>query len=200
MKQLMIIVMILISMLTLQAQKDIIYPDIGKMAIRKCKITNVTEGNKVHFTKDSVSRVIEAVAIRKDGYYIDLYVNNIDLNQDESVVYKGTNYDYYEKCHRSAIKTRNVGIGLTLFGIGAGVIGGLSLGRLGNSKTMNSVYEILYVGGAVAMNIGVILWVSEGIRAANNSKAMKRAKTNANISLAFTGNGLGLVFKINNQN
>lgn len=185
----------------LHAQHDVIYPSIGKVGIRKCTITKVDDGNRVHYVKDSISTVIEAVAIRRDGKYTTLYSallsDSLGPIMGQTLMYKGKSYDFYAKEQRSSLKIRNIGMGLTLFGLSSGIVGGLILNPYANNSQTSRVATALYIGGGIVANIGIILWVSGGSKAANNSRAMKRAKSNANISLGTTNNGIGLLLTFN---
>ncbi len=198
MKSAFLIMVFVFSILMIHAQHDVIYPEIGKTSIRKCTITNVTKGNVVHYVKDSLTSVIEAVAIKRDGKYMDLYPEEIDDVLLQDATYEDKSYNYYKKQYNSAIKARNIGIGLTIAGLGAGVIGGLTLGSGHNDNESKGILTILYIGGGVLTNAGIILWIAEGSRAANNYRAMKRARNNVNLSLGFTNNGIGLHLTFNN--
>ena len=176
MKYFILIFVLVFSSLMMLAQTDVIYPEIGKTSIRNCSITKVTKGNIVHYVKDSVSSDIVAVAIRRNGDYIPLTDEVIDVSKKQFALYQGKTYDYYNEEYRKIIKNRNLGIGLTLCGLGAGIIGGLNMNRTGHNS--NKVFKVLYFGGGILTNIGIIVWVSEGTHAANISKAMKKAKIN----------------------
>ncbi len=193
-----LLVILILSSFTMIAQKDVIYPEIGKASIRKCTIIKVTDGNMVHYQKDSISSIIKAVSIRRDGNYIKLSSEVFDLSKNQFAYYKGKSYDYYVNEHVKVIKNRNLGIGLTFCGIGAGLIGGLTMNNGGNSTKTKRALAALFIGGGIITNIGIIVWVSEGSHAANISKAMKKAKKNANLSLGITNNGVGLLLSFNN--
>jgi len=188
----------IIITITVHAQKDVIYPEIGKTSIRKCTITKVSKGNIVHYIKDSIYSVIHAVAIRKDGKYIDLYPELIDDEILQKSTYADKSYGYYKKQYNVAIRGRNVGVGLTIAGIGAGVIAVLARGSISYIPEFPGLLSILYIGGGVLTNVGITLWIAGGTKAANNYKAMNRAKNNVKLSLAFSDNGLGLRLSFNN--
>jgi len=197
MKHSILIIILIISALTIQAQSDIIYPEIGKVGVSKCTITSVTDGNQVHYTKDTISDVMEAVTIRWKRKFFSLYATPGEVLKNPAAIYDSKDNNFYLKQYKRAIRTRNVGIAFTVLGVASGIVGGLTLSANQYTNKPMDNYRLLYYGGAILTNLGVMLWVSEGIRAENNGKAMKKAKNNTNLSLGATNNGLGLLLTFN---
>lgn len=189
---------LLVNSLLVYSQNDVIYPEGGKAIIRKCTISDVIDGNEVHYSKDSITDVVKAVAIVYNGTYIDLYEHRFTKEIEQPYKKAVVDYDFYNSNYNRAIRNRNTGIILTVSGLCASVLGGIYIGNPGNTKSDNIVFEVLYIGGAVVANVGMILWVSEGIRAANNRKAMKGAVRNTKLSLGLSNNGIGLLLTFNN--
>jgi len=185
----------------MQAQKDIIYPAIGKVSIRKCKITNVKDGNTVYYIKDSISNVIEAVAIKRNGVYITLnhYVapSTSGASPEQSWSYEERTYEVYNQQYQAALKQRNVGIGITVLGVGAGITAALILRSNTSNNGVPGIVSALYFGGGVLTNAGIIVWVSGGIKASNNKNAMKMVNGNTSLSFGLTNNGVGLLMSFN---
>ncbi len=182
MKKLILLMSILFSLIIVNAQTDIIYPAKSKISIYNCKITEVRDGNIVHFNKDSVPDTVEAVAISKDGNYITLGTGEMAIYHSQNRLYN-EHYNYYEKKYKRAKINKIFGVVLTIAGFGAQVYG------LAND-TFTNMY--IFYGGAIVFNVGLPLWISGGIKASNNKKAMNRTK-NINLSLSTTNNGVGLV-------
>lgn len=174
-------------------QNDLIYPKTGSIYIRKCKITDITQGNLVHYTKGSISDSVKAVTIRKDGQYINLISEKRKKKKEKSIIHE---HEYYAELHKKAIVNRNLGIFMSAFGIGAGVYGIHKLNKGVTSSEAKTFYSILYIGGGVIANTGIVLWISQGIRASNNRKAMEKLKYNTKITLGVTENGIGLALAL----
>lgn len=199
MKKLFLFIAIVFSGMLMQAQDectDIIYPADGGSIIFNCCITDVSQGNIVSYTKDSISGIIVAVAISKDGQYVDLkkYKSSLDskaetVNEPDGL-YRGHNYDYYSKQYNRASSRQVFGAFLTVFGLGL-EIGGLVMAN--RSSSNNRAATNLYIAGAISFTIGFPLLISGGAKKANNKRAMEECKRNANLSLGATNNGLGLV-------
>ena len=195
MKRIISTIGIILSVIFIQAQTDIIYPAKGKAIIRKCEITDVKNGNMVYYTKDSISEVVEAVAINKDGNYSKLSIekttNNISPFQPG--LYKGHDYDYYGRLYSGALTKRNIGIGLTFFGVSISLVGALLPINTYGSSTTAKAAKILFYGGALMADVGAVLWISGAIKASNNKNAMEMTKKSVNLSLCTTNNVVGLV-------
>ena len=122
-------------------------------------------------------------------------VENANWIQPDSL-YKGHNYDYYQKKYKSANIQRYVGMGITVAGLAILHVGlyrefwGSS--KLHNQDAQKMTERLIYSGFAIA-NIGAPIWISGNKMKKNNKKAMEHAKSNANLSLGITNNGVGLV-------
>ena len=122
-------------------------------------------------------------------------VENANWIQPDSL-YKGHNNDYYQKKYKSANIQRYVGMGITVAGLAILHVGiyrefwGSS--KLANQDAQKMTERLIYSGFAIA-NIGAPIWISGYNMKKNNKKAMEHAKSNANLSLGITNNGVGLV-------
>lgn len=196
MKNLILVIAILFSTIVLKAQTDIIYPVNDTVSIQGCVINDIKDGNMVFYTKDSISNVIEADGVYRNGNYIALS-SDADISPVNpykySRLYKGHYYDYYSNLHTKALSKRNIGIGLTFFGLSAAVAGGLILRDGGYNNITSGIIPALYFGGALIADIGTFLWISGGVKASNNKKAMEFTQRTTNLSFATTANGIGLV-------
>ncbi|NQU34203.1 MAG: hypothetical protein HQ521_13305 [Bacteroidetes bacterium] len=56
---------------------------------------------------------------------------------------------------------------------------------------------LLYLGGAIIGDLGIVLWISGGIKASNNKDAMEKVQKSTNLSFGPTNNGVGLILKYN---
>ena len=210
MKRSAIIIAILLSIVLVNAQeecKDIIYPTDGKSIIFNCCIDEVKDGNIVYFVKEGKGYIVEAIAVNKDGRYIELTpgegqqqpVEVVPQVETPTGLYKGHDYKYYNIQFIKATTQKHVGVILTLVGTGM-TIGGLAmLVNEANKYYYNEnnviVGAMLYINGIIMVNIGIPLWIAGGIKRSNNRKAMEATKRNANLSLGITGNGAGLVLR-----
>lgn len=199
MKRLFLIISLAISAMLIQAQQqcsDIIYLLDGD-SISDCCITDVKVGNQITYYRKGKFKNIEAIAISKDGQYVDLrsytYVENTEeaATNDPEEYYKGHNYDYYNEIYRKATVTRNLGMIFTLSGIGVGIGGVLLM----STNTTANAYAGLVISfvGFIVINVGVPIWLAGGVQRTNNRKVMEEIKRNMNLSLRTTNNGVGLV-------
>ena len=51
----------------------------------------------------------------------------------------------------------------------------------------------IFFGGTIVLSVGIPLWISGGIKASNNQKAMEIINRKTNLSFEATNNGVGLV-------
>lgn len=166
--------------------KDIIYPANESMEIIfGCCIKNVKYGNVVFYKKDGKSAIITAHAINKDGQYIDLkkYKNQLEKSRQDS---DGVNYEHdyahYKETYLSATRQKNAGIFLTILGV---FLEGtsLALSASNDSQENEDAYLAVFVGGAIMETVGIPLWISGGVKRANNKKAMQETGKPKSISL-----------------
>jgi len=177
-------------------QSDIIYPAKGNKVIDSCEITQVKNGNVVYYTKDSLSNVIVAVAINQNGTYIALS-NDPDNNNSKSYqsnqsgLYRGHDYDYYNKLYKRAKGSAGFGGFMTIIGLGGSIAG--SVMTLDDQTNNDEAAFIATIAGAVLFNIGLPVWISSGVKKRNNKNAMEMTNRNTNLSFGTTNNGVGLV-------
>ena len=113
--------------------KDIIYPTDGKSIIFNCCIDEVKDGNIVYFVKEGKGYIVEAIAVNKDGRYIELTpgegrqepVEVVPQVETPTGLYKEHDYNYAIQ-HMKATTQKRVGVVLTLVGTGM-TIGGLAM-------------------------------------------------------------------------
>ena len=120
---------------------------------------------------------------------------NTNWIQPDSL-YKGHNYDYYQKKYKSANIQRYVGMGITVAGLAilhVGIYREFWGSRKVHNQNAQKMTERLIYSGFVIANIGAPIWISGYKMKKNNKKAMEHAKSNANLSLGITNNGVGLV-------
>jgi len=196
MKKLIILMSIFFNVILLYTQTDIIYPAEGGNIIFNCKINEVKNGNNVHYKKDSVSDVIVAVAITKDGTYIDLsdYVKkmknkeSLSKSNEHDGLFKGQDYKYYKLQYEKSKSQVTTGIIFTVLGVG-GILAG---SRIGQSNESEQLSRGFYIAGIVFVNFGVPVWISGAIKKNNNNEAMKRTKKDIILSFGMKNNGVGL--------
>ena len=184
MKTLFLLIIILFSSMLIQAQscKDVVYPTEGKSVIFDCCIEEVYDGNRVRFTKNDTTSIIEAISIIKSGLTLDL------IPMDDYVVYKGHNYKYYAEKYAEAHQKKIAGIIVASVGL-AELLTGLILLDDGNVP----LPQLFIIGGVVSFSIGVPLAISGGVEESKNKIAMEKAKRSTNLSFGVTNNGLGLI-------
>lgn len=178
--------------------KDIIYPTDGESMIFNCCIYEVKNGNMVYYTREGDSAMVAAVAITKDGQYIDLkkYKSQLDdkgspvINQDG--LYKGYDYHYYNEIYKRASAQRGAGIFLTILGFGIEIAGFLSISNESSTDGNKEAGSILIVVGSIFETIGIPLWISGGVKRANNRRAIEEINRKMNLSFGATRNGVGL--------
>lgn len=184
------------------------YPVSGKdSCIVDCCIIEVKYGNVVSYIKDNERYIVEASRIVKDGKSYDLlaYAPNPELEELEADTemlnaepgtYREHDYEYYQLKFKGATQQRGFGIFLTVTGLAANVT---SIVLASDGKTENDGLGVaLNVYGIIGFNIGLPLWISGGIKRANNRRAMKKAKAGSGSSqeLRFgaIAHGVGLAF------
>lgn len=198
-----------LGLIAQDSNDDIIYPLNKRKAIMQCQILEITEGNLVLYMLDGIDYETKAIAVKRDGKYIDLKefdikpiveIQSDNDNLDE--LYRGENYNYYFKESKKAKKLKATGMFFTALGIGTSVIGFRGLKsyieanvEISSSKAATNS-SLLFITGLVIMDIGIPLWVAGGIKNSNNKKAMKKCKKpNPSLSLGISTDGIGLVYK-----
>jgi hypothetical protein len=195
MKKLTFIIAILFSALLGNAQTDIIYPAESGNIIFNCKINEVKNGNSVFYTKDSISYVVIAIAISKDGNYIDLkkYKQELQPNtKDNDTPHQALNknYTYFESKYNKAKYNMISGVLLTVSGVTLTYVGHL----MTNDKNDNNdkAGQISLVSGVVLVAVGIPVLIVNSYKKGKYKKEMEKYNQ-TNLSLGITNNGIGLV-------
>lgn len=198
MKKLTLINIIFFIAIISNAQTDEIYPIEGE-PIRDCKITEVRNGNIVYYIKNFHDHNIEAVAIIRNGNYTALssyntnqYNPNSSSNSSQTGMYRGHDYSYYQKLYKRAQGSAGFGSVMTVLGLGGTIAG--TIMTLDDKVKNDETAEILYIAGAISFNIGLPVWISSAVIAANNKRAMEMTSSSTQLSFGITNNGVGLVF------
>ena len=180
----------------MQAQEkcnDAVHPTDSRKSILNCCTKEIKDGNIVVYTKGRKTYEIEALAINYHGEYADLRNDNssvrskvlADNNPDN--FYKGHNCDYYNKKYRQGTKQKWAGVILTSCGLGVIIAGGI----YGSNYDLNILAPSL-LSGVIISGAGAALWISGGIKRANNRKALEECKQAMNLSFGIGNNGIGL--------
>jgi hypothetical protein len=196
-----IIFLIGLSAFSQEECHDIIFTDDGNRMIFNCCIQEVVDGNTVVYTKDGKLGRIRAVAVTNDGQYYELEgpaepaekpAVVLEIDPDK---YRGKDYKYYERLFYGARTRQRIGILFTFSGLGL-EIAGIVMSNKDNLTTaeMNRAAGI-YLAGAILENLGIPLWISGGIKKANNRKAMKKIKKQQDIYLGWNSYGVGVGFR-----
>jgi uncharacterized membrane protein (DUF441 family) len=198
MKKTLWFIVLVFSSMFLKAQTDIIYPADRSAIIFDCKINEVKNGNMVYYTKNQLADSIKAIAITKNGNYIDLsnYINSLDKTKpmnptdDKELILQGYDFEYY---HKQYLKSKGHTLGGVIFTVigAAMVVTGQSILNDGKTETEKGGRIALNVG-VVIVNIGVPLIISGAIKASNNKRAMDRVKPSVALSFGPTKDGVGL--------
>jgi hypothetical protein len=185
MKKTILFIAILFSSIFIRAQNcnDVVYPTAGKSVIFDCCIDEVYDGNKVRFTKNDTTSVIEAISIIKAGLTLNL------LPLESFAIYKGHNYNYYAGRYQLANQRKTAGFIVGAIGFAEMLTGLIML------DTADEPFPQLFIFvGSITFSVGVPLAISGGIEASNNKEAMAKAKSNTSLAFGITNNGLGLLF------
>lgn len=106
---------------------------------------------------------------------------------NQNGLYKGHNYQYYR------IKTTSAGLWAG-FGCLCTLTGVFFLACI-SSETPSSNESNLIIG-SILFNLGLLLWISHGIKHGNNKRAMEQTKYNRNLSFGVTENGVGITLHL----
>ena len=208
MKKLLLITGLIVLSTSLFAQekcKDIIYPADGKSIIFDCCIYEVTEVNIVHYVRDGDTASIAAASIVKDGQEIKFGAISGQFNpspyQIASPTHYEHDYEYYKRTYRYATNQKNAGIGFTIIGLLLETTGYVLIIDQNNKSAYQ--YDVnkekmgvtFVVAGAFFETIGIPLWISGGIKRANNKKTIDAIEKSKNLSFEFTGTGVGFNMK-----
>ena len=155
----------------------------------------VVFGNNVYDHGKSESAVIKTDSFQTNNEVLisTENISNINAPLLMNGMYKGRDYEYYKKIYQKAIRQRNIGIPLTLFGLSSSIVG-ILINKDGVYSDQASItVRILFWGGALMANVGTPLWIDGSAGAVNNKAAMKMTKENASLSFSATNNGIGRV-------
>ena len=72
MKRLILMAIMLVSLFTIQAQTDVVYPEDGGEVINQCTITEIMDKNFVVYEKDGKTFSLRAYRVAKGGVTINL--------------------------------------------------------------------------------------------------------------------------------
>jgi hypothetical protein len=195
MKNIFILFVLFFLALSIQAQSDIVYTTAGD-TIKKCRITEVSKGNIVVYTKKFKDYKVEAYAIKRNGIY--MVINTLAMDPmapltEGKGLYRGREFEYYENIYINSMSTKNTGILLTFLGTTACVAGALTLHQNPNQIAG----AILFMGGGLLADGGIALWIYGGIKSNNNRRAMQECKRGLNLTLGSTHDGFGFRLRMN---
>lgn len=199
-----------ISLIAQNLANDIIYPADNSNPIKDCMIIKISSGNLVFYERNGIEQMIEAIAIKKDGQYIELNkvattsatINSAFYSANKGS-YKGKDYDYYFDEHIKARNRKVTGIVLTFSGLAFSVIGLTKVsdnideaGNITGNEDEAQSGALIYMGGLIMTTVGIPLWISGAIKDNNNKMAMRKCSdTKVSLNLGFTNDGIGLVYK-----
>lgn len=110
--------------------------------------------------------------------------------QDSLMIYNGYSYDHYKDIYERAAYRKKGGIIMTAIGA-AGVGASFIIRNTNDYQTAN----VTFITGLVFLEIGIPIWIANGIVAKNNKTAMEKARQNTSLSFSTTENGVGLVMR-----
>jgi hypothetical protein len=181
--------------------KDAIYPQDGSKIIVDCCVLEIRGGNEVLYCKDGDTLSMTARAVSKSGAYFELQKDQDQVIEerpklsDDSYLYKGHNYDYYQNLYYRAGIQQGFGIFLSILGVGLEVTGVVMANK---GELYSSSYEtgtkLIWVGSFCEI-FGIPLWISGGIRKANNRKAMEEIDHLKSLTFGRNPDGIGLSYK-----
>lgn len=188
---------------------DIIYPVESSIPLTGIDIIEVVKGNFVIYEQNGEQKTIMAIAIKKDGVYINLKAKTEKDRMENKAVtnkelYEGYNLEYYQNIQQKALKAKNGGMATTIVGISALVIGSFMVIDSYDSKTNTfdqgfKTGAVLELGGLLSTVIGIPIWVN-GVKRYNKAqKGIDHFESDsAGLSLNFgmTQNGAGLILKL----
>jgi hypothetical protein len=194
--------MLALSSLAQKECKDIIYSQEGEKILFDCCILEVRNTNNVLYIKGGDTLNVLANGITKDGQYIELVKNPnkvVDQAHPEETdqgLYRGHNYAYYEKLFNGSRTREGFGVFFTLLGIGlesAGII--IAANQYATDDELATAGSCLLFGSLFEC-VGIPLWISGGVRKANNRRAMEDIKQNkGELSLGMSSYGFGLRYR-----
>jgi len=186
---------------TQETCKDTVYPSYSEEIIFDCCITEVKYGNVVQYRKDGKLSITPAVAITRDGQYLELpkYKNQIEKKTDPRDQVFGQDYehdyDYYKRMFNSATMQRNFGISFVIIGLGMEVWGAVLLSDEERTRENTDIGRGLMIVGVLLVNTGIPLWISGSVKRENNKRVMDEMGKGMNLTFGTSRNGIGLLLK-----
>ena len=202
MKVLIILSGLLLGFINVFSQEtcsDIIYLPDGESMIFKCCVDRIEDGNLVYYSREGVKDSTRAMAVMVDDKYIELRAREAsaeDLlpSQAHGVPEDKHSLSYYQHEFEKATLQKHVGIVLTFIGVFAEVTGYIFLMSNTSEDYKQPMGAILLAGGIIMESVGIPLWISGGIKRANNRDAIEAMKKQS-ISLKLGLSGAGLIWK-----
>ncbi len=190
MKYLVLITSIFFNITILQAQTDVIYPTETTESIQGVIITNIENGNLIYYKKDSVINSVKASSVYRNGAYTELSEDVLT-----KALWKYPDNEYYSEQYTKSMSLRNLGIGLAVFGVSIGVAGYFIINKQYHpNHDPSNIGAAMYLGGGVITHVGAVLWITGGVKAINNKRALNNLKNTQNLSFGTTNNGMGFTF------
>ena len=203
MNKLLLLIILFYGSLSVFSQEtcsDIIYLPDGQSMIFKCCVQKIEDGNLVYFSRAGEQDTVRAMAVNVDGNNIAL---SVQANDSIPAVVRPAvsemseqkhDYHYYEREFEKATLQKHIGIVLTFLGAFSEVTGYIFLMSNTSEEYKQPMGAILFVGGIVMESVGIPLWISGGIKRANNRKAMETLRQQG-LSLKLAPHGLGMVYR-----
>lgn len=197
----LVIVINVLSAFTQQDCQDMIFTDDGNRIIFNCCIQDVKNGNVVIYSKEGKVASTKAVAITKDGQFVELVkeTQQVEMNYiqqfGDDILYKGHNYRYYEEIYFRARTRQAFGVVMTFLGAGLEIAGFVIISKeYVTEEELNRGSAYLLLGGLCA-NAGVPLWISGSVKKANNKQAMGEIKRYKDLTFGPNEHGVGFTLR-----
>jgi hypothetical protein len=180
---------------------DKIFTADGNKIILNCCIKRVVDGNIVVYSKGGETLRIPAVAISKNGEYMELFSEEEILNEryavgeDKSGLYRGHGYSYYRQLYEGSQNRKTFGMVFTFLGLGLEATGLIMAENVSGALYFDNTARDVLRLGIIFQTVGVPLWISGAVRASNNKKAMKAIESRHELSIRATEYGIGLVYR-----
>ena len=141
-----------------------------------------------------MKKTILIIAIVFSGMLMQAQVKKATNSQKNYEVHVYGTYDYYAEKYYKAKKNKRIGIVLTSIGVGFGAAAGITY--LANDHVANNAVAIMTGTSIAFFNVGVPIWLINGILESNNKTAMSRTRArDLSLNIASTNNGVGLVLR-----
>ena len=117
-------------------------------------------------------------------------LKKISLIENTDSLYRGNNYEHYNKIYKRATTLKRSGIFLTCLGSGMFITGVLLSG-----SDLERGAPLGLTGFAVA-NVGAVMWIAGSVKRKNNKMAMDHIRSNTSLSFGVSHNGIGLTLHL----